>query len=450
MATIALLFAEGDAPLGALHVAGTSVLDRQLRQLRYAGIEAIVVGGGMPSAGFDAVADAGALRHRLADDDQVLVLAPGLVVDERIVSAILAATAPVVATWSIAGPGPQCGIERLDPMSFAAGVAVYPGGLVRQVAAHLGEWDLQATLLRAALAEPGATRLDLGALPLYDAGRRRDLPLSWARPADADEAAAATSMLLAAAQKGCLDWPARYLHPPIENVLVRLLLPTSITPNQVTIFVAVLAVVAGVAFATGWLWTGLLLALATGPLDGVDGKLARTKLVFSRWGELEHLLDKISEYGWFLCIAAHLSIAEGNAGPWAVAALIVLFALAESLQNEFFRRFTGTMLDEVGGFERGFRLVSGRRNTFFWTLVPFALFGHWYVGFVTVAIYSVVTYFILQFRFIVRMTAYGRANAPAIEANFARTAYGFLPKRTEKTAAEVIGGPASVRHGKGI
>ena len=394
--------------------------------------------------------DINALRRLITDDDTVLVLAPGLVVDERIIAAVLAAPAPTVATWSISGAGPQRGVERLDPVSFAAGVAVYPGSLVRQVAARLGDWDLHSTLLRAALAELDALRLDLGHLPLYDTHRRREVALSWALPASADEAAAATTMLLLAAQKGCLDWPARFLHPPIENALVRLLLPTTITPNMVTIFVGFVSLAAGIAFAYGWMWTGLALALISGPLDGVDGKLARTKLIFSRWGDLEHLLDKVAEYGWYLCIAGHLAVVQGNSGPWAVAGLIILFALAETLQGEFFRRFTGAQLDDAGDFERRFRLISGRRNTFFWTLVPFAIVNAWYEGFATLAIYSVVTFFILQFRFIVRMSDYGRTHAPAIEANFTRTAYGFLPSGSGNTAAGEIGGPAPVRHGKGL
>src|SRR3546814_9087248 len=60
------------------------------------------------------------------------------------------------------------------------------------------------------------------------------------------------------------------------------------------------------ALATGWLWTGLLLMLFLGPLDGVDGKLARTRLQYSRWGDLEHVADKIVEYGAFIDLGGYL------------------------------------------------------------------------------------------------------------------------------------------------
>src|SRR5690606_13703930 len=111
-----------------------------------------------------------------------------------------------------------------------------------------------------------------------------------------------------------------------------------------------------------------------------------------------------------------------------IAALITLFALAEAVQNEFYRRFTGQALDDAAPFDRRYRLVSGRRNTFFWTYVPFALAGAWYAGFVMIAVYSVVNFFVAQWRFFVNLQSYGRAVSRTIEANFQRTAYAFLPQ----------------------
>ncbi len=416
MPPVALLSAAPVAVLAApLAVAGRPVLERQRRQVAQAGATATIV------------ADSAVALAALADDDQLLVITPGLVVDERIVAAAIeqgaaAATVATIATW----PAARGGVERIDAARFAAGVAVYPAGLVRRVAATLGDWDLHSTLLRAALAEPGTMHLDLATLDLYDPARRREVPLTWALPATSDEASAATATLIAAAQKGCLDWPARWLHPPLEDALTRLLLPTPIRPNHVTLFIAALSLGAGVAFACGWLWTGLIVALVCGPLDGVDGKLARARLDFSRWGDLEHVLDKVAEYGWYLALAGHFA-AVGYSGAWAVAALIVLFALAEALAGEFFRRFTGAQLDDAGDFERRFRLVSGRRNTFFWTLLPFAAFGAWYAGFVAIAIYAVVTFFVMQASLYRRLAQFGRRHSAIVAANLDRTAYGFLP-----------------------
>jgi phosphatidylglycerophosphate synthase len=430
MALVAVLFAEPVAHATELRVGGISVALRQCREMVIARASRILVVGGGTIVGRGAesvepVAAVADLLSHIADDDDVLVIAPGLVVDDRIIALVRAEPAPAVAFWPQAVP--LRGIERIDPQRLAAGVALYRGAMVRDIAQNLGEWDLHSTLLRVGVADPAVTMIDLAAIDPYAPGRRRDVPFIWEVPTDLPSAAHATDLIVESAQKGCLDWPARLLHPPIEDALVRLLAPTPVTPNQVTLFVTLIGIVAGVAFATGWLWTGLALALLTGPLDGVDGKLARTTLTFSRFGDLEHVLDKLCEYGWYLCIASYFARTAGSAGPWAFGGLLVLFALAESLQGEFFRRFTGRQLDDWGGFERKFRLISGRRNTLFWTWVPFAAAGAWYAGFIVMALYSVVTFFVMQARLFVRLQQFGSANSQLIAANFARTAYDFLP-----------------------
>jgi 1L-myo-inositol 1-phosphate cytidylyltransferase / CDP-L-myo-inositol myo-inositolphosphotransferase len=432
MALVAVLFAEPDPDAADLRIGGIPIDLRQCREMEIAKASPILVVGGGAIAGRGSeqalsVATPGDLVRRIGDDDDVLVLAPGLVVDDRIIALVRAHSAPCIAFWPQTVP-PR-GVERIDPQRLAAGVALYRGADVRAIAAELGEWDLHSTLLRSAAADPEVTMIDLAAIDTYAPARRRDVPFIWEVPTDLASAAHATDVIVEAAQKGCLDWPARLVHPPIEDALVRLLAPTSVTPNMVTLFVAAIGIVAGIAFYAGWLWTGLVLALVTGPLDGVDGKLARATLTFSRFGDLEHVLDKLCEYGWYLCLAAYFARVDGHAGPWAFCGLLVLFALAESLQGEYFRRFTGRQLDDWGVFERRFRLVSGRRNTFFWTLLPFAAVGAWYPGFVVMALYSVVTFFVMQTRFFIRLQQFGSANSQLIAANFARTAYDFLPAR---------------------
>ncbi|MFZ4109444.1 MAG: CDP-alcohol phosphatidyltransferase family protein [Polymorphobacter sp.] len=413
----------------SLVVGGITVLERQARQLRRAGATVLFAIDVEPltnlPAGVEAIG-AAALADRINRGDRVAVIAAGLIVDERALDAVLAAPAPAMLVSDPARADVVV-IERIDSATSAAGVMVLPGTLVIAQALSLGEWNLASALIRVAAANPSTQRIDFHALPLYAPARRRVVPMLWLRP-DATGADAATGQLIAAAQKGCLDWPARFLHPLPENLLVRLLAPTAITPNQVTAATAVVGIAAAIAFGAGWLWTGLILALVTGPLDGVDGKLARTKVEFSKWGDLEHLLDKILEYTWFLCVAWFFSGERGTAMPWAVAALIILPAIAESVQGEFFRRLTGAQLDDAGDAERRIRLFAGRRNTFLWTWTGCALFGLWFEGFVLLAVYSVVTTGVAQWRFYKRLSAYARAHGDRIAANYAATAYTFLPR----------------------
>lgn len=427
MRTVGLLFPAVDVS-AALRVGGITVLERQARQLRRAGATLLFAINVEPltelPAGVEAVTPA-ALISRINPSDRVAAIAAGLIIDDRAIDAVLAAPAPALLVCDPARD-PAIVIERIDSASAAAGVMVLPGTLVVAQVLSLGEWDLASTLIRAVAADHAATRVDFHGLPLYAPARRRDAPMLWLRPDEAS-APAATRQIVAATQKGCLDWPARFLHPFPENLMVRLLAPTPVTPNQVTALTAIVGIAAAVGFATGWLWTGLILALITGPLDGVDGKLARTRVEFSRWGDLEHLVDKILEYAWYLCIAWYFSGLRGSGLPWAVAALIIVPAIAESVQGEFFRRLTGIQLDDAGTAERRIRLFAGRRNTFLWTWAIFALFGLWFEGFVLLAVYSVATTGLAQWRFYKRLSGYARRHGERIAANYAATAYTFLP-----------------------
>lgn len=443
MPLTALLFAhhELDAtrlPAGLLPLAGWTVIERQARLARRAGADGVVIcadratpelGAALARLrrdGIDAdvarnVAEAGDL---VQPADVVLVFAEGLVCDDRIVKALVASEgAPLLMIRDDDGDERH---ERIDAVTRWAGLALLPGALVRDVSRRFGEWDLQSTLLRTAVqANGGRVRFD--DIPLYIPDRRREVPLVFEMPVNRAQAARAAEALLAQAQKGCLDWPARFIHPPVENAMVRALMPTPVTPNMVTLFTAVVGAASIIGFATGWLWAGLLLMLFLGPLDGVDGKLARTRLQFSRWGDLEHVVDKIVEYGAFLALGGYLARVEGHYGPWALAATTIAFAMAEAVQGEFFNRYTGRQLDDAGVWQRRVRLVAGRRNTFFWLMVPFALFGAWQAGLIAITFYSVATFFVAQGFFFSTMRSHALENLPLVADNFRKSRYAFLP-----------------------
>lgn len=430
MRTVGLLFPSLE-PSAMLVVGGIGVLERQTRQLRRAGVEVVFAVDVVPltvlPTGVEAVT-AAMLPGQIKATDHVFVIASGLIIDERAISMMVSVSAPALLVCDSARTDAVC-VERIDATTLAVGLMKLPGAMVLRQAATLGEWDFGSTLIRAAAADTTTSLVDFFAISVYAPARRREVALIWARPQTEDEAGSISATILASAQKGCLDWPARFLHRWPEDLIVRLLAPTKVTPNMVTLFTGVIGVAAGVAFAMGWLWTGLILALITGPLDGIDGKLARTRVEFSKWGDLEHVLDKLLEYGWYLCIAWHFAGAMGSALPWALAALIILPAIAEAVQGEFFRRLTGTQLDDAGDVERHIRLVAGRRNTFLWTWLPMAAADLWFEGFVMLAIYSVITTAVAQWRFYKRLSAYGRVHGARIAENYTATAYTFLPRR---------------------
>lgn len=424
-----------DGPSGLGTVGGIPLLERQVRMALKQGAEAVWLMATELPADLAArlsveprcwrLPTAGALAESLRGDSRpVLVLEPGLLIDERLIGALIRnAQAPALLCFGNDAP-PEA--QRLDSQAHWAGAALLPAEMVASVAAGLGEWELSGTLVRAAI-ESGAERISVESVPVYAPNRRRTVPMLWSVPRDQQAMALATDSLIAAAQKGCLDWPARFLHPPIENALVRLLLPTPVSPNAVTLFSAVLGFAAMWLFAVGQPLWALALVLIVGPLDGVDGKLARVRHQFSRWGDLEHVLDKVLEYGWFIALGWWLSAIHGTA-VWLAIAGIIIFALSEAASGEFFRRFTGRQLDDWGPFERRFRLIGGRRNTFFWTLLPFGILGQWWLGVLWILLYATITFAVSHWRFCRAIGEYGRSISAEVRGNFAATAYDFLPK----------------------
>ncbi len=420
---------------------GLTLLERNVRLLRNAGVYRVYVLADMlsPKIGetieklrgngsIELIRSALDLAGLLESSDRIVMIEEGILLDERIVQRFVTEQDNAVAVWPIGSPQGTKAV-RIDSHYGFGSILTCRGEIVRTVSKGLGDWDMEQTLLRAVLGDSGTDLVDLTQMPLYRPNWRRDVALIWQPMAAHPDEETAMDTLIDAAQKGCLDWPARFIHPPVENFAVRVLAATPVTPNQITVLTGVIGFTATFVFAQGWLWLGLLLALITGPLDGIDGKLARTTVAYSKYGELEHVLDKIVEYSWYLAMAYAFQGAHGIAGPWAIASLIVIMALAEAIQGEFFRRFTNRMLDDYGDTERQLRLFSGRRNTYFWTLVPFAFLGHWYLGFAIIGLYSALTFYLAQWRFIKRMQEFGTAHSPAVAANFEASRYGFLSKR---------------------
>lgn len=448
MALKALIFITAPAkddpgvPRGFLKVGGISLLERQLRQLKRLGVEdATLVAGEFLTLLEEAKFRRGPDKIKILSlpdmkpegnfprGDKVLVLEAGVLLDERIMKAVLSkksrcAVAIFPEKTVIYGKGYGLKLKTAKGEKlFASAATVLGEDIIKAFATRGFQETPLANLLKIVLVASASAFVDVSKLPTYLADRRRELEIMWRPVGKKSETGKATRAQIATAQKGCLDWPARWIHPFFENLIVEYISPFPITPNMITVLTGVVGFWITYLFATGQMVLALGLALVIGVLDGVDGKLARTKMEQTKAGELEHILDKFVEYSWYFGIAWYLAGVEGNALPWALAVMIVLFAWAEVVQGEFFRRFSGKQLDDAGAFERKFRIVGARRNTQVWGLIPFALTGTWLLGFWFIAIYAAVTFFVAQARFIIRVREYGSEKSLEIKKNFDDTAY---------------------------
>lgn len=121
--------------------------------------------------------------------------------------------------------------------------------------------------------------------------------------ADQRSRARAESLLLAALLKATDGIISRRINRPISLRITRLLLDTSLTPNQMTFIAALFGVAAIVGVLMGgvpWLVPGAVLLQIQSILDGCDGEISRLKYIRSRLGEwLDQVLDDLVNLGFF-------------------------------------------------------------------------------------------------------------------------------------------------------
>lgn len=109
---------------------------------------------------------------------------------------------------------------------------------------------------------------------------------------------------------------ARWLNRPISLRVTRWLAETPVTPNQITLALLLLGLLAALLFATGGYWLMLVAAIffhAQSVLDGCDGEIARLKFMESRWGGvLDVACDGVVTSAGFLGIGVGLARQVGQ------------------------------------------------------------------------------------------------------------------------------------------
>ena len=109
----------------------------------------------------------------------------------------------------------------------------------------------------------------------------------------------------------------RYLYRPVSFPLTRLLVWTPITPNQVSILVAILVAIGCWMTAhasTGLAIGGTAMILVASYVDCCDGEIARLKLLSSKLGAwLDTVIDELSTMGYLAALGWHCHLALGRA-----------------------------------------------------------------------------------------------------------------------------------------
>jgi hypothetical protein len=259
--------------------------------------------------------------------------------------------------------------ERIDSESRWAGVALVDAHLLGSTAAILGDWDLQSTLLRRAIQE-GALRV-----PATAAGGE---PLLAESPEDLDDF---QRKLLTASRGARPDWVSRFLLPPVEEFATQHLMETGIRPPWLTWAALALTLGGAFCFSRGWLGPGLVLLVASTPLDLIANRLAVLRLrplpvrMLTRIALWPGAGVALAALGWWEM--RHVS------GWGALVTALTAGAFAEASRIE--RR---AVQDEE------LWLVS--RRSAIVLAIPFALMGAWTSYLILLLGYAMISFFIVQ------------------------------------------------------
>ena len=348
--------AAGAAPIVVIVERIPIVLNQVLERLQQDGLPVVTVSDGAEAA------------SRFEAGAMILLVADGVAPPPELLASIAEEGEPVIVT--VPDDESHQRFERVDALSRWSGIAIVDSQTLGATAAMLGDWDLQSTLLRRSLQSGART------VPMAPGAGEPLLAET------ADDLADLERHLIVASRGSRRDWASRYVLPVVEELATEKLLETRIRPESLVHAALLLTAGGAIAFASGWLRTGLALLVLATPLDLIARRLAALRLKPMPPRSLSRRLL------WPVAGAALIALGwwqSGHGGGWgALFAAVTAAAFAEAYRTE-----RGKL--EIPG---GIWLLS-RRNAII-AAVPFALAGAWTFYLVALALYAGASFFIVQ------------------------------------------------------
>jgi phosphatidylglycerophosphate synthase len=166
--------------------------------------------------------------------------------------------------------------------------------------------------------------------------------------------------------KGATDLVTKHVWPVPAFHVTRWLAPRGVTPNIVTTVGAIMTVAAFFLFLYGHYALGLLAAWAMTFLDTVDGKLARTTLTSSKWGDVfDHGIDLVHPPFWYFAWAYGLiawGIAWSSQMFWWTIIVILGGYVVQRLMEGAAIKWLGLEIHIWRKIDTFFRQITARRN----------------------------------------------------------------------------------------
>ncbi len=297
---------------------------------------------------------------------------------EWVLSTGLAKAVVTTPGAALVEPGPAG--PRLVAVHAAAGAdqAAIEAAMAREVADENALRTLGLTV-GDALALAGTYNQEL---------RKRDKP--FAIDVTTAGVRAAELALFRSSYKGVTDLVTKWAWPVPAFHATRWCAARGISPNLVTTVSLVFCLIAlwffwrgdwAAGFVTGWFMTFL---------DTVDGKLARTTLTSSKWGEyFDHGIDLIHPPFWYAAWYRGLSDPAPDWALWSLYVILALYVGGRMIEGLFIRAH-GFHIHVWQRFDSALRYVTARRNPNMLIFMVFTMFGAPAEGLAAVAIWTVL------------------------------------------------------------
>lgn len=279
-------------------------------------------------------------------------------------------------------PGGQGGAPRI------AALHLPEGARAEDHLPRIGQENPDLAALRAAGFRPGGVTDFAGS---YDeALRKREAPYALSmRFASQREV---EQRLFKGSYKGVTDLVTKYAWPWPAFHVTRAAAALHISPNTVTTASLVLV---GVAFWLFWIgaWgPAIVAAWAMTFLDTVDGKLARTTMSYSKWGNIyDHGIDLIHPPFWYWAIWHGLMQEAVGPQPWLLSASLAVilggYVLNRIEEGIFMQRF-GFHIHSWQRIDSIAREFTARRNPNLLIFMLAVMVGAPGWGFVAVAVWT--------------------------------------------------------------
>ena len=288
-------------------------------------------------------------------------------------------------------------------------VLTSPAGRPLAVAVRPGE----AEAAEAALAAGGSgfTRVNPATLPAQFVRKLRRRDQLLALSLDEESVAGVERVVVDNVYKGVTDVVTKWAWPVPAFWVTRALSRIGVSPNMVTSVGLVLTFLAAWLFYRGDLWAGMAAAWGMTFLDTVDGKLARSTVTSSRFGNLlDHVTDYVHPPIWWYCLAVGLAVHQPAQAEliWTACWTILGTYLAGRAIEEIFKARTGFNAYLWRPFDSRFRLIVSRRNIILLIMTLGLAVGAGAEAFALAAAWSVASVLIQAVRLVQGLTAHRR------------------------------------------